>query len=96
MALGTAIIKRKGARIRWPWFILFFVVAAIINTYLPVGAPVYRGLYNLARIGLTVTLYLIGSGITRATLKAVGARPLVQGIILWLIHKRQTQISVGI
>lgn len=85
MALGTAIIKRKGARIKWPWFILFFVVAAVINTYLPVGEPVYHWLYKLARIGLTVTLYLIGSSITRATLKAVGARPLVQGIILWLI-----------
>ena len=85
MALGTAIIKRKGTRIRWPWFILFFVVAAVINTYLPEGAPVYHWFYRLARIGLTVTLYLIGSGITRATLKAVGVRPLVQGVILWLI-----------
>jgi uncharacterized integral membrane protein (TIGR00698 family) len=85
VALGTAIIKRKGTRIRWPWFILFFVVAAIINTYLPMGAPLYQWCYTLARIGLTVTLYLIGSSITRATLKAVGARPLLQGVILWLV-----------
>jgi uncharacterized integral membrane protein (TIGR00698 family) len=85
LALGTAVIKRREARIRWPWFILFFTVAAVIHTYLPLGAPVYDWLYQSARIGLTVTLYLIGSSITRATLKSVGVRPLVQGIILWLI-----------
>jgi uncharacterized integral membrane protein (TIGR00698 family) len=85
MALGTAIIKRKGMRIRWPWFILFFVVAAVINSYLPAGSPLYVLFVRIARIGLTVTLYLIGSSITRATLKAVGVRPLVQGVILWLI-----------
>lgn len=85
MALGTAIIKRKGTRIKWPWFILFFLVAAVINSYLPVGAPLYAWLTIFAKIGLTATLYLIGSSISRATLKTVGTRPLVQGIILWLI-----------
>jgi uncharacterized membrane protein YadS len=34
---------------------------------------------------LTVTLYLIGTGISRSTLKQVGVRPLLQGILLWAI-----------
>jgi uncharacterized membrane protein YadS len=42
-------------------------------------------LYRLGGIGLKVTLFLIGSGIALATVKSVGARPLVQGIILWAI-----------
>src|SRR4029453_12670956 len=85
LALGTAIVKRRGARVEWPWFIIWFLSAAMINTYLPAGAPVYQTLTHLARAGLTATLYLIGSSISRATLREVGARPLVQGVILWLL-----------
>jgi uncharacterized integral membrane protein (TIGR00698 family) len=68
-----------------PWFILFFCLAAFANTYLPLFAPAYPVLSRLGRIGLTVTLYLIGTGLSRATLKQVGSRPLVQGIVLWAI-----------
>jgi uncharacterized integral membrane protein (TIGR00698 family) len=85
LSLGTAIIKGAKARIQWPWFIGLFGVAAVCNTYLPVGAPAYTVLVKLARIGLTVTRYLIGGGISIATLKEVGHRPLLQGILLWLV-----------
>lgn len=85
LTIGTAFVKRKEARIQWPWFILFFCLAAIINTYLPMGKEIYPWIVKLARIGLTVTLFLIGCGISKATLKKVGARPLVQGVILWII-----------
>lgn len=85
LTLGTAFLKRREARIQWPWFILFFCLAAVINTYLTAGAPVYPWIVKLARIGLTVTLFLIGCGISKATLKKVGARPLVQGVILWIV-----------
>jgi uncharacterized membrane protein YadS len=39
----------------------------------------------LGRLGLTATLFLIGSGISRATLKTVGWRPLLLGVLLWLV-----------
>ena len=85
LALGTAVIKHAKARIQWPWFIAFFCLAAVCNTYLPAGAPVYAFLSKVAKIGLTVTLYLIGTGLSIATLKRVGHRPLVQGVLLWLV-----------
>ncbi|HEX9004479.1 MAG TPA: putative sulfate exporter family transporter [Blastocatellia bacterium] len=85
LTIGTAFVKRREARIQWPWFILFFCVAAVINTYLTIGSDIYPWIVKLARIGLTVTLFLIGCGISKATLKKVGARPLVQGVILWVV-----------
>ena len=85
LAVGTALVKRREARIQWPWFILFFCVAAMIRTWFPAGQGVFDLLYGTARIGLTVTLFLIGCGISKKTLQAVGARPLAQGVILWLI-----------
>jgi uncharacterized integral membrane protein (TIGR00698 family) len=85
LALGTAIVRGAKAKIQWPWFIGLFCLAAVCNTYLPGGAPAYALAVKVAKIGLTVTLFLIGSGISVATIKRVGHRPLLQGIILWLL-----------
>jgi uncharacterized integral membrane protein (TIGR00698 family) len=85
MSIATAVIKHSRAKIQWPWFIALFCLAAVCNTYLPSGAATYTVLSRIAKIGLTATLYLIGSGISIATLKRVGHRPLLQGVILWLL-----------
>jgi uncharacterized integral membrane protein (TIGR00698 family) len=89
LALATAVARHAKAKIPWPWFIAFFCLAAVCNTYLPSGAYEYGIVVKLAKIGLTATLFLIGSGISVATLKTVGHRPLVLGIVLWLL------VSVG-
>ncbi|MGH9938613.1 MAG: putative sulfate exporter family transporter, partial [Blastocatellia bacterium] len=85
LAVGTALVKRREARIQWPWFILFFCVAAMIRTWFPEGKEAFDLLREIARIGLTVTLFLIGCGISKRTLRTVGVRPLAQGVILWVI-----------
>src|SRR5579871_2152401 len=85
VAVALALLKKGKARIKWPWFILLFCMAAIAGTYLPAFASVYPKLNALGKAGLTVTLYLIGTGISRSTLKQVGVRPLLQGILLWAI-----------
>jgi uncharacterized integral membrane protein (TIGR00698 family) len=87
LTLATAAWRHKGAgqrKIAWPWFIGFFLIAAAIKTYAPAGQPVYPSLVWLAKIALTVTLFLIGTGISRASLQRVGVRPLAQGVLLWV------------
>jgi len=81
----TAILLKSKARIQWPWFILFFCFAALLNTLLPSYSGTFGALNHLGRIGLTVTLFLIGTGLNKQTLAKVGVRPLLQGLILWLI-----------
>ncbi len=84
VALGTAIaLKNRAAKIQFPYFILGFIGASLCVTFLPGFRPVYAGFVQVAKIGLTITLFLIGSGLSRETLKAVGVRPVVQGVILW-------------
>lgn len=83
IALVTAYMMKSKARVQWPWFILFFCLAAVANTYVPLLAPAYPVLSRLGKLGLTVTLYLIGTGLSMSTLKQVGARPLIQGVLLW-------------
>jgi uncharacterized membrane protein YadS len=83
LAVGTALVRGVKARVQWPWFIAFFCLAAVANTYVGTGVAVYPWLVKAAKIGLTVTLFLIGSGISGATLRQVGVRPMVQGVVLW-------------
>ncbi|MEO8215597.1 MAG: putative sulfate exporter family transporter [Acidobacteriota bacterium] len=85
LALITAAVRRSKAKIRLPWFILFFVIAACVNSWLPAGRGIYSFLYGAARIGLTVTLFLIGSNISRQALRKVGPRPLMMALALWAV-----------
>jgi uncharacterized integral membrane protein (TIGR00698 family) len=80
----AATVGATGVRIQFPWFILFFVLAALANTYLPAQHSATQTFFTLGRFGLTATLFLIGTGISRGTLKEVGWRPLLQGVLLWL------------
>ena len=85
LTLATALARHAKAKIQWPWFIALFCLAAVCNTYLTAGSAIYPWISKAARIGMTVTLFLIGSGISISTLKKVGPRPLIQGILLWLV-----------
>lgn len=85
LSLVTAITLKSKARIQWPWFILLFCLAALSNTLLPAFNPAYGILSNLGKIGLTVTLFLIGTGLNKKTLQNIGVRPLLQGLALWII-----------
>lgn len=85
LTIATAFaFRRKSTRVAIPWFILFFVLASIVRTYTPAPDVVWTTLVQIARIGLTVTLFLIGAGLSRSALAAVGARPLILGVILWI------------
>jgi uncharacterized integral membrane protein (TIGR00698 family) len=85
VAIGAAVLKRSKSPIQWPWFILFFCLAAVASTCLPALSNYWHVLSNLGRLGLTATLFLIGTGISRATLRRVGMPPLLQGVILWIL-----------
>ncbi|HEX2062373.1 MAG TPA: putative sulfate exporter family transporter [Thermoanaerobaculia bacterium] len=83
---GTALaFHRKQAKVAIPWFILFFLLASVIRTYADAPQVVWDTLERIARIGLTVTLFLIGSSLSRASLAKVGVRPLILGIVLWVL-----------
>ncbi len=90
LSIATALTLKSKARIQWPWFILLFCFAALLNTVLPTFAPEFGALNHLGRIGLTVTLFLIGTGLNKQTLRKVGVRPLLQGLTLWIIVATST------
>lgn len=95
VALITAFIfKNKSGKIKIPYFIGLFVLAMIANTYLPQMSNIAPHFVSVAKIGLTVTLFLIGSGLNRTVLKSVGLKPLAQGILLWTFIAIATLVSI--
>jgi uncharacterized integral membrane protein (TIGR00698 family) len=85
VSLGAAMLTRSKSKIQWPWFIGLFCLAAVVNTYVPAMEHLSQTLSNIGKLGLTATLFLIGTGLSVATVKRVGARPLVQGVLLWIV-----------
>ncbi len=91
LALATSFIfKGDGKKVSIPWFILWFIVAILLNTYVLDAVPeVGKAIAGLARKGLIITMFFIGASLSTDVLKSVGVKPLVQGVLLWLV------ISVG-
>ena len=88
--LTSFIFRTKGSKVNIPWFILFFVLAMVANTYLLCDYPqIGTVVSGISRKCLTITMFFIGASLSPSVLKGVGVKPLVQGVLLWVI------ISVG-
>lgn len=86
VAFGTAFLfKTDQTKIKIPYFIGLFILAMLAATYLPFIKPLCPYLVGLAKKGLTLTLFLIGSGLSLKVIRSVGLRPFLQGIVLWAI-----------
>lgn len=83
IAAGAFMKSEERASI--PLFIVGFVLAAIINSYLPEFHFAWESIYSLSKHLLVMTLFLIGAGLTKSVLKQVGMKPLILGSVLWII-----------
>jgi uncharacterized integral membrane protein (TIGR00698 family) len=78
-------VRHKSRKVIIPWFILFFVMAAAVRTIFPRGECGYLLIRQAAKVGLTFTLFLIGTGFSREAVRSIGVRAMIQSIVLWLI-----------
>lgn len=76
--------EQKGKAKR-PWFILGFLIAAAIVTWIPGTQAAGHLVETVAKRTLVLTLFFIGANLSRETLKQVGPTPLIQGFLLWVI-----------
>lgn len=95
LAFATSFIfKSKGQKVSIPWFIFFFVLAMVFNTYVLSLSDTTREIGSfingLARKSLTITLFFIGASLSRDVLKSVGIKPMIQGIALWIVISLST------
>jgi uncharacterized integral membrane protein (TIGR00698 family) len=95
VALITSVLfNNKSSKIKIPYFIGLFILAILLNTYIPQISLVSPYLVSVAKIGLTLTLFLIGAGLSRSVLQSVGIKPLLQGVLLWIFIAVATLVTI--
>ena len=82
--LSVTLFKNKESKIKIPWFIGFFILAMIVNTYVSFVQPIGPFIVSISKAGLTLTLFLIGAGLSLNVIKNVGTKPLLLAVLLWL------------
>ena len=90
LALGAWFRRREDSgashgSINVPWFIGGFIALSALFTFVPATHAVAPVVAMVARALLTLTLFLIGTGLSRRVVKAVGLRPLIHAVILWIV-----------
>lgn len=87
ISLITAFFYKKSdnktRKMYIPYFIFFYIVAMLINTFVPSVQAFSPYIVMISKRGLTLTLFLIGAGLSKSALKNIGFKPLLQGILLW-------------
>jgi len=94
VTLITGYLRRSRHGVTIPWFILGFLVAAALRTWIPQADALWDGLYAAARRLLVLTLFLIGAGLSRKVLREVGMRSLLHGVTLWLVVGGLTLLAI--
>ncbi len=85
LALVTMLFFRnRSSKMSIPWFIFLFIIAMVIHTYCNLPESITQSLVWLAKKGLTVTLFMIGAGLSLKSIKSVGLKPLILALLLWL------------
>jgi len=78
------LFKGKGKSIKIPWFIFLFIVAILLNTYLPIPELITGSITTSAKSLLVLTLFLIGAGLSVEKIKSAGWKPMILGLSLWV------------
>lgn len=80
---STADTPRPRVRVHVPWFLVAFLCASLLRTYLPEMSAYEHPSLLVAKALLTASLFIIGAGIDRKTLRCAGFRSITLGIVLW-------------
>ncbi|MDP5098360.1 MAG: putative sulfate exporter family transporter [Crocinitomicaceae bacterium] len=85
LSIMTAIIFRQTEKgIKFPYFILLFISAMLISSWLPQFAELFSWISYIAKRLLVLTLFLVGTQLTLDTIKTAGVKSMLFGSILWI------------
>lgn len=85
IVLLFSLVYKKETKVKFPLFIAFFILAILLNTYLPFLKNISPYIAEISKAGLKLALFLIGTGLSISNLKSIGPRPFLLGILLWVL-----------
>ncbi|SRX52450.1 YeiH family protein [Aequorivita sp. CIP111184] len=82
--LSVFLFKGKGKSVKVPYFIFLFILAIILNSYMPIPEFLTHGITSISKSLLVLTLFLIGAGLSIEKIKSAGWKPMILGFLLWI------------
>jgi len=76
--------RHRKLKITVPWFIGFFLLASFMRSYVPTLSAWSSPISEMARHGMILVLFLIGTSLSLRALRVVGWRTVTAGLALWL------------
>jgi len=92
--LSVFLFKGKGKSVKIPYFIFLFILAIILNSYLPIPDMVTEGITSISKSLLVLTLFLIGAGLSIDKIKSAGWKPMILGISLWVFISISSLLAI--
>jgi uncharacterized integral membrane protein (TIGR00698 family) len=93
----TLVFREKGGKVAIPWFIVLFVAAMLVNTFMPESeawTTFSRAAVAVSKRAMAATLFLIGSTLSVSALKKTGIRPLAHGVVLWALIAAVSLVAI--
>ena len=78
-------INRQAETTKFPRFILFFILAIVLNTALNFNDQVLDALKMASQVFLMLGLFCIGTQFNVQELKSISGKPLILALILWIM-----------
>lgn len=82
--LSMLLFRNKEGKIKIPWFIFFFILAILLNSYFNLPGSLTKAITSISKTLLIITLFLIGSALAIKDIKETGLKPFLLGVILWI------------
>src|SRR5690554_1944859 len=92
--LSVILFKGKGKSVQIPYFIFLFMLAIIMNSYLPIPDMITEGITGISKSLLVLTLFLIGAGLSIDKIKSAGWKPMILGISLWIFISVSSLLAI--
>lgn len=83
--LTMFLFKQKGSKVKLPWFIVLFILAIVLNTFLPQISRITPSILQISKSGLNLTLFLIGTTLTLSVIRSISLKPMILAVVLWVI-----------
>lgn len=92
--LSVFLFKGKGKSVKIPYFIFLFILAIIMNSYLPIPTIITGSITSISKSLLVLTLFLIGAGLSVEKIKSAGWKPMILGVSLWVFISISAIIAI--
>lgn len=93
--LGSFLYKNENKKFTFPFFIIFFLIAMILNSSFPDFKDGFENIKGIGKKGLQVSLFLIGTNLSIKNLKTIGIKPFVHGLIIWIMLSSLSLMAIS-